>query len=160
MSFYSSAAERGRFIKGKRIYNHKLASCAMWWRRLGDIKKSNGTRLKNNTELYQELGKMSPRKIKMWLGNPQHYYPRVNCRTGHFYTSREVDDLIYFIKRKANNPPKKPLIKRTPFIKSRIKLVKTMKLHRERLKTLKQIRKWLPKYGNSTKTNNRSINHK
>jgi hypothetical protein len=160
---FSFASHRGRFIQGRKIYKNKLGKCAMWWRRLGDIKKSSGKRLSKNTELFQELGRMSEKQIKKWLVNPTETHPRVNCRPGPFHRGVEVTNLIHYMKRMANSPPvKRKKRVRAVFKRTKIRLLKTMKIRQQRLKTLDQIRKWLPQYDKkkTIKKSLRKRNHK
>ncbi|MDA3864659.1 MAG: hypothetical protein PF689_12415 [Deltaproteobacteria bacterium] len=138
----TTTAHRGRYQSGSVVYKRKMWRCAMWWRRLGDISKSDGTRLRRGTDLALELGKMNKLEFKRWLINPSSIHPKVNCNPGPFHSEREIDDLLYYFHRRANNPPKKPILKPKPLRRTRIRLYRTMKRMRERLKTIKKISKW------------------
>ncbi|MBN2723177.1 MAG: hypothetical protein JXR95_03805 [Deltaproteobacteria bacterium] len=132
---------RGRYLRGQRIYREKLWRCAMWWRRLGDIKSSSGKWLTNGTDLVDELGKKSDMYIRRWLLSPSKLPPRVNCQVGTFHHEIEVVDMINFIRTKATNPPRKPVIRRKVLKKSRIRLLKTHAILRQRMKAMKEIKK-------------------
>ncbi len=142
----AQGSHRGRYLKGKRLYALRMSRCAMWWRKLGDIKTSSGKRSTTKTELYKELAKLSRGQFLKWIANPQSMHPRVNCRPGPFHTKREITDLWHFIGRRATHPPKRPILVRRTFKRYRIRLIKTQEILRRRLKTLRQIQKWLPNY--------------
>jgi hypothetical protein len=132
----------GRYQKGNIVYREKLSSCAMWYRRLGDISKSNGKWLKRGPDLAKDLGKYPKKYILKWLANPRGVSPKVNCRIKRLTTKREVSDLIHYMKRRALNPPKKTKIVRKPFKRSKIRLLRTRIILRKRIKTWKDIKKW------------------
>ena len=56
-----AAANLGRYQRGNAVYREKLAECAMWWYRLGDITKSTGKRI-NSGDLALELGRLLDRE--------------------------------------------------------------------------------------------------
>lgn len=137
----ANGTPRGRYLRGQRVYKEKLWRCAMWWRRLGDITKSSGKRLTNGTDLVDELGAKSEPYIRRWLTAPSKLHPRTNCDIGTITTEREVMDLVYYIRTRATNPPRKPVIERKIMKRSRIRLLKTHEILRKRLKTLQDIKK-------------------
>ena len=134
-----AAANNGRYQRGNLVYKEKLAECAMWWHRLGDITKSTGKRI-NEGDLAVELGKLPERDIRRWLANPMSVGPKVNCRPGTFSTERQVQDLMHYLKRRATNPVVKPVIKRQPLKRTTIRIMRTHAVARERLKVREEIR--------------------
>ena len=141
-SFNLNAANRGRYLKGYTVYKYNLGRCSHLWWKFGDITKSNGKIIKSKNSLAQVLGKLPTSVIRKWIADPMSVYPHVNCKPAPFRTETEISDLIYYLRRTAFNPPKKPHIVRVPFIRSKIRLVKTQKLLRERLRVLQNIKKW------------------
>lgn len=135
-----AAANLGRYQRGNAVYREKLAECAMWWYRLGDITKSTGKRI-NSGDLALELGKLSEAEIRQWLADPLSVGPRVNCRVGTFTTERQVQDLIHYLKRRALNPVEAPVITHEPLKRSTIRLLRTQAIVRERMKTREEIRR-------------------
>ena len=131
---------RDRYAHGRSVYARALYDCAKWWYRLGDITKSNG-QWKNSGDLAMELGRKSPEYIRRWLKNPMKMYPHVNCDVGRFYSREEVDDLILYLRRYANEPPKWPVLQRPELKPVPIRLVNVHAMLRRRYRILQQIRK-------------------
>jgi len=135
-----AVANSGRYQRGDAVYKEKLAECAMWWHRLGDITKSSGKRL-NTGDLAMELGRLDELQIRQWLADPMSVGPKVNCRPGTFTTERQVQDLIHYLKRRATNPVVVPVITHEPMKRTTIRLLRTQAVLRERLRAREEIRK-------------------
>ncbi len=130
---------KDRYVHGRSVYARALYDCAKWWFRLGDITKSNG-KWKNSGDLAMELGHKSPDYIRRWLKNPMKMYPHVNCEVGRFYSRDEVEDLILYLRRYANNPPVWPVLEIKKLRPVPIKLVNVHDMLRRRFRTLQKIR--------------------
>jgi len=135
----AAGANFGRYQRGNAVYKEKLAECAMWWYRLGDITKSTGRRV-NGGDLALELGRLDERQIRQWLSDPLSVGPKVNCRPGTFTTERQVQDLIHYLQRRATNPVVVPVITHEPMKRTSIRLLRTQAVLRERLKVREEIR--------------------
>ncbi len=135
-----ATANNGRYQRGDAVYKEKLAECAMWWYRLGDITKSSGKRV-NSGDLALELGRLDELQIRQWLADPMSVGPRVNCRPGTFTTERQVQDLIHYLKRRATNPVVIPVITHEPMKRTSIRLLRTQAVLRERLRAREEIRR-------------------
>lgn len=136
---FPSMANLGRYQRGNAVYREKLSECAMWWYRLGDITKSNGKRM-NSGDLALELGKLSETEIRQWLADPLSVGPRVNCTVGKFTTERQVQDLIHYLQRRAQDPVQKPVMTHEPLKRSTIRLLRTQAVVRERIRVREEIR--------------------
>jgi len=135
----TAGANNGRYQRGNAVYKEKLAECAMWWYRLGDITKSTGKRI-NTGDLAMELGRLDEAQLRQWLADPMSIGPKVNCRPGPFTTERQVQDLIHYLVRRATNPVVIPVITHEPMKRTTIRLLRSQAVIRERMKVREEIR--------------------
>ncbi len=135
----TAGANFGRYQRGNAVYKEKLAECAMWWYRLGDITKSTGKRI-NTGDLAMELGRLDEAQLRQWLADPMSIGPKVNCRPGPFTTERQVQDLIHYLVRRATNPVVIPVITHEPMKRTTIRLLRSQAVIRERMKVREEIR--------------------
>lgn len=136
----AAAGNNGRYQRGNAVYKEKLAECAMWWYRLGDITKSSGKRV-NAGDLALELGRLEDAQIRQWLADPMSIGPKVNCRPGPFTTERQVQDLIHYLQRRATNPVVVPVITHEPMKRTTIRLLRSQAVIRERMRVREEIRR-------------------
>lgn len=135
----TAGANNGRYLRGDAVYKEKLAECAMWWYRLGDITTSAGKRI-NTGDLAMELGRLEEKQFRQWLADPMSIGPKVNCRPGPFTTERQVQDLFHYLVRRATNPVVVPVITHEPMKRTTIRLLRTQAVLRERMKVREEIR--------------------
>ena len=92
-------------------------------------------------DLALELGKLSEAEIRQWLADPMSVGPRVNCKVGTFTTERQVQDLIHYLQRRAQNPVETPVMTHEPIKRSTIRLLRSQAVVRERIRVREEIRR-------------------